>query len=117
MIHLSSTAIAEVNRLKQSRDQPDAWLRISVQPGGCQDLYYILDLVDRPHADDHVSQHDHIWVAVDVESAAVLEGMTVDYAEDLMGGGFRFRNPQSRQDCGCGNSFSTQAPEPTGHTF
>jgi iron-sulfur cluster assembly protein len=109
MIHLSSAAIAEVNRLKHSRDQPDAWLRVDVKPGGCQAFYYVLDLVDRPQAHDHVFQLDHIWVAIDEQSLDKLDGLTIDYAEDLMGGGFRFRNPQSRQDCGCGNSFSLQA--------
>jgi iron-sulfur cluster assembly accessory protein len=111
MIHFSQAAITEINRLKHSRDQPDAWVRLSVKPGGCLQLYYNLDLVDRPHPSDRVFQYEHLWVAVDDASVPAVDGVTIDYTEDLMGGGFRFRNPNAQQDCGCGNSFTIEATD------
>jgi iron-sulfur cluster assembly protein len=120
MIHFSQAAIAEISRLKRSRDQPDAWFRLSVNPGGCLQFYYSLDLVDRPHPSDRVFQYEQVWVAIDDASVPSVEGLTVDYTEDLMGGGFRFRNPNAQQDCGCGNSFtvasSDRADASTEHT-
>lgn len=110
MIHLSQAAIAEVQRLKLSGNKPEGWFRLAVQPGGCQQFHYALGFVDHPEASDQVFQYESIWVAIAIDSIPYLEGLSIDYTEDLMGGGFRFRNPNSSQDCGCGNSFAVLPP-------
>jgi iron-sulfur cluster assembly protein len=114
MISLSPTAIAEVQRLKGKhlRTATGA-LRISVQPKGCAGLSYHLDFAESAHADDQCFEYDNselgkVQVLVNVQNLPYLKGLTLDYSEDLMGGSFRFNNPNATQICSCGHSFSTE---------
>jgi iron-sulfur cluster assembly protein len=106
MIHLSQAAITEVNRIRFKSSNPDALFRLRVKPGGCSDFYYTLELDETPTSEDRVVDCDTIRVVIDPNSFPYLEGLTIDYTEDLMGGGFRFHNPNASSSCGCGNSFS-----------
>lgn len=106
MIHLSPAAIAEVNRIKAKHPNPNACFRLSVQPGGCADWYYTMTLDESATPNDHVAECNGIQVIIDPKSWVYVDGMTLDYSEDLMGGGFRFHNPKAITSCGCGNSFS-----------
>lgn len=56
--------------------------------------------------DDLVDDRGTVKVVVDSQQFNYLNGLTLDYSEDLMGGGFRFKNPNAKIGCGCGNSFS-----------
>ncbi|WP_416674582.1 HesB/IscA family protein [Egbenema bharatensis] len=106
MIHLSSAAIAEVNRIKSKHSNPEALVRLGVKAGGCGDFYYTLTLDEVATAEDCVTHCDTVRIAIAPESLKYLDGLRVDYTEDLMGGGFRFHNPNASSSCGCGNSFS-----------
>lgn len=57
-------------------------------------------------ASDRIFNLNGIQLVVDAKSLDYADGLSVDYSEDLMGGGFRFQNPQAIATCGCGNSFS-----------
>jgi iron-sulfur cluster assembly protein len=105
MIHLSQAAIAEISRMKFRQRHPNSWFRIAVQVGGCADLYYTMELSEAPKTEDVILDQDGIQVAIDSSSIQYLHGLTIDYSEDLMGGGFRFHNPNASKSCGCGNSF------------
>jgi len=50
-------------------------------------------------------------VVIDDQSLDYINGLMLDYSEDLMGGGFRFHNPNAKHSCGCGNSFSVKEPD------
>jgi iron-sulfur cluster assembly accessory protein len=104
MIHLSRAAIHEVKRLQ--RKSPDAMLRLGVQAGGCSDFFYTLEFVSSAQSDDQLWQCDELQIVVDRPSLIYLNGLTLDYSQDLMGGTFRFDNPNAEQHCGCGNSFT-----------
>jgi iron-sulfur cluster assembly protein len=106
MIHFSQAAIGEVHRLKAKQHNLQAVLRLEVQPGGCSDLYYVLRFDDSIGPDDQVLESKGLSVVVDSQSLNCLSDLRVDYSEDLMGGGFRFHNPNATQSCGCGSSFS-----------
>ena len=74
------------------------------------DWYYNLSLLSKGKDHDcHVMNCEGIEVAVPVSNQGLLAGIHIDYSEDLMGGGFRFSNPNAAQTCGCGSSFSTNA--------
>jgi iron-sulfur cluster assembly accessory protein len=60
--------------------------------------------------EDHVFDLSSIRFIIDNESFTYVNGLALDYSEDLMGGGFRFHNPQAITTCGCGNSFSVATP-------
>ena len=107
MIYLSHTAVSEVKRL-QSKHQPLAVaLRLEIQSRGCAGLSYELKFEQQLRPDDQVYECNGVHVAVDSYSLRAVDGLTVDYSEDLMGGGFRFYNPNATQTCSCGNSFAT----------
>lgn len=112
MIHLSTTAADEIRRLRSKQRNPDALFRLQVQAGGCSGLFYDLKF-DRVRLGDQVFDCTDIAVVVDTKSLNYVSGLTIDYSEDLMGGGFRFHNPVAIASCGCGNSFSTTTSEPS----
>ena len=103
MIQFTSAALTEVERLRHRQAIPQDYFRIQVQPGGCLGLSYHLSFVSQPAQNDYVMQDGIAIACADLE---MLQGLSVDYAEDLMGGNFRFENPQASNICGCGSSFS-----------
>lgn len=106
MIQLSKAALKEVLRLKSKQPHPDLVCRLGVQPGGCCEFTYTMGFDQTIHPDDQILETDQLRVIVDAQSLNYINGLTLDYSEDLMGGGFRFHNPNAVQHCGCGNSFS-----------
>jgi iron-sulfur cluster assembly protein len=106
MIHLSPPATQELNRLKSKHPPSDTWLRLDVRSGGCSSWSYAMAFVPEPQANDIRVDCEGLQVAIERESLRYLDGLTIDYAEDLMGGGFRFSNPNASQTCSCGNSFA-----------
>lgn len=104
------------------RQQPDNLIRLSVEKGGCSGLLYILELDNpKPHINegeaeksqktpqrqDFIYESEGITVIVDEQTATQVQGLALDFSEDLMGGGFRFKNPNAIATCQCGLSFRT----------
>jgi iron-sulfur cluster assembly protein len=107
IVQLSPAAIAEILRLRSKQAQnPDMQFRLSVQPGGCADFYYKMEFITSLEINDQVYHWGGLEVVVDDLSLQQLQGLLIDYSEDLMGGGFRFHNPNATKSCGCGNSFA-----------
>jgi iron-sulfur cluster assembly protein len=105
-IHLTSRAIDQVKKLLQKDGRPDAFLRLGVKGGGCSGMEYVmkLDTVEKPI--DLAIEIDGVRVACDAKSAVLLKGSTFDFTGNLIGGGFKFENPNAGRSCGCGTSFS-----------
>jgi iron-sulfur cluster assembly protein len=108
MIHLTPAAANEIRRLQQSRQQNNSSFRLGIQAGGCSGLYYTLELTEKTQPSDRHYESQGIPILIDENSAPYLEELKLDYAEDLMGGGFRFSNPQASNGCSCGLSFKIQ---------
>ncbi|AFY77934.1 Iron-sulfur cluster assembly accessory protein [Pleurocapsa sp. PCC 7327] len=106
MIHLTQAAANEIRRLQASRQKIGSYFRLGVQTGGCSGLYYILDFCDTPHSGDRTYESQSISILVDEKSDSYLKDLKLDFAEDLMGGSFRFQNPNAASTCGCALSFS-----------
>jgi iron-sulfur cluster assembly accessory protein len=105
MINLSKAAIDEIRRLQLKRQNLEARLRLGVQRGGCAELYYTIDFDEAMNPGDRIYDCGGICAIVDEQSFNYIANLTLDYSEDLMGGGFRFHNPNAIESCGCGNSF------------
>lgn len=71
-------------------------------------MVYSLEFEETPRPEDRVYDCNGISVVVAQQQINYIDGLTLDYSEDMMGGGFRFHNPNAKQSCGCGNSFSIQ---------
>jgi iron-sulfur cluster assembly accessory protein len=107
MIELSQAAANEIRRLQHSRLLPKSYFRISVKPGGCSQLYYTLELQEHPQSGDRSYTCQGVKILVAADSEPYIENLKLDYAEDLMGGGFRFQNPKATHTCSCGLSFTS----------
>ncbi|WP_315791618.1 iron-sulfur cluster assembly accessory protein [Fischerella sp. JS2] len=106
MIHLSPAAVSEIKRLKSKQQQPNPLFRLTVKLGGCSGWYYDMCFDEIASSGDRTFECEGIQVVIDAESFNYVNGLTIDYSEDLMGGAFRFYNPQANASCGCGNSFA-----------
>ena len=107
MIQLTPAAAQEVKRLIEKEQKPNLGLRVGVKGGGCSGLSYVLaieEAVAKPY--DSVFEQEGIKVLVDAKSHLYLDGLTVDYQNGLVGGGFEFHNPLAKKSCGCGTSFT-----------
>lgn len=106
MITVTDTAKSEVKRLIQEHDLNDSVLRMGVRGGGCSGLSYTLGFDKEVSEYDTVIDLDEgIRLVVDMKSYLYLKGTELDYTSDLLGGGFKFNNPNARKSCGCGSSF------------
>ena len=111
MIHLRAAALQELQRLLQKQPQPTQRLRLALQSGGCAQWTYNLTPAFTLEAEDTPVNCGDLEILVPATVLPLVTGLTIDYAEDLMGGGFRFSNPQAGYTCGCGHAFSlTSAP-------
>jgi iron-sulfur cluster assembly accessory protein len=90
-------------------------LRMGVQSGGCSGLSYKMDFTSLSEIspDDVVDKWQplgsaggcSIWCVVEPKSMLYLYGMNLEYSDELIGGGFKFNNPNANDSCGCGKSF------------
>ena len=78
----------------------------SVKGGGCSGLSYTINFDEKIGQHDQVHDFDGVKVIVDAKSAIYLQGTQLDFQKDLMGGNFKFVNPNADKTCGCGESFS-----------
>lgn len=108
MIELSKAAAQEIKRLQITRNQINSNLRLGLKTGGCADFFYTLDFDETINSEDNVLESNGISVVVDSKNHHYLKDLTLDFTEDLMGGGFQFHNPLASNTCGCGYSFSAQ---------
>ena len=82
-------------------------LRVFVKGGGCGGMQYGMTFDEQAREDDQVFEESGLRVFVDPTSMFYIEGATIDYVDNLMGGGFHIDNPQATSSCGCGSSFRT----------
>jgi iron-sulfur cluster assembly protein len=107
---VTEKAAAEVKRIiaEQASVAPEQklHLRLRVVGGGCSGFQHKLDLDPEVKAFDEVWEVHGVPVVIDKKSKIYLEGVTVDFHDDLNKRGFSISNPQARGTCGCGSSFS-----------
>lgn len=90
--------------LSQEKENSGKGLRVYVEAGGCSGLQYGMTF-DEKRPDDVALETMGVSVLVDPFSANYLRGSIIDFSNDLNGGGFKIKNPNARQSCGCGKSF------------
>ncbi len=81
-------------------------LRLGVRTSGCSGMAYKLEFVDDSNADDQVFESNGVKVFVDAKSLPYLDGMELDYTREGLNEGFKFNNPNVKDQCGCGESFN-----------
>ncbi|MDO8487997.1 MAG: iron-sulfur cluster assembly accessory protein [bacterium] len=106
-ITLRPGAVDKITSLLTERQLPEHGLRVFVAGGGCSGLQYRMAFEAQPGPMDNVFEAGGVRVFVDPTSLMHLAGSTVDYVDNLMGGGFKIDNPKAVASCGCGHSFRT----------
>ncbi len=91
---------------QQNLDPQKVYLKVGVKGGGCSGFSYILDLTETKSEQDHEWDMNGVRVICDAKSYLYLNGVEVDFKDELMGRGFVFKNPNATSTCGCGSSFS-----------
>ena len=82
-------------------------LRLGVRTSGCSGLAYKLEFVDELKPEDLRFDQHGVTVVVDPKSLPYLDGTELDFAREGLNEGFKFRNPNVKGECGCGESFNT----------
>jgi iron-sulfur cluster assembly protein len=108
-ITMTEKALAQVKRLLTKDAREDAFLRVGVKGGGCSGLEYVLKIDTKRTAYDIEQVVDGVKIVCDAKSAVYLRGTVLEYTGNLIGGGFKFENPNAGRSCGCGTSFTPKA--------
>ncbi|KAK4195382.1 hypothetical protein QBC40DRAFT_21769 [Triangularia verruculosa] len=97
---------AAVDQLRALLDQPDPKLiKVGVRNRGCSGLAYHLEFVEKPGAFDETVEQDGVKVLIDSKALFSIIGSEMDWIEDKLSQRFVFRNPNIKEQCGCGESF------------
>ena len=105
-IVLTAKAVEMVKAAIEQEKLDGHGIRIGVVGGGCSGFQYSMDFENQTRDGDFVLEQDGVKVYVDPMSSMYLQGVTIDYVQGLQGAGFKFNNPNARNTCGCGASFS-----------
>jgi iron-sulfur cluster insertion protein len=81
-------------------------LRVYISGGGCSGFSYGFKLDETSIDGDYSIEKNGVQVLIDPMSYQYLEGITIDYVQDLQGARFQISNPNAKTTCGCGSSFS-----------
>jgi iron-sulfur cluster assembly protein len=105
-IELTEAAARHIAQELSKRDKGEG-LRIGTKKSGCTGFAYVVDYADEICANDHVYESHGVKVVVDDKSLRNIDGMVIDFVKtNLLNQGFEFRNPNVKNECGCGESFN-----------
>jgi iron-sulfur cluster assembly protein len=105
MITLTENAAKHVQSYIAKRGK-GVGLRVGVRTSGCSGMAYKLEFADDLKAEDIAFESHGVKVIVDPKSLPYLEGTELDYTREGLNEGFKFRNPNVKDECGCGESFN-----------
>jgi iron-sulfur cluster assembly protein len=107
MIQLTDNASNQIVKLLAKHELPGGGLRVGIKAGGCSGFEYVFAWEASPKATDQVFEGaSGARIFVDPKSLRLLEGTVLDYDTSLLSKGFTLSNPQAKNTCGCGHSFS-----------
>lgn len=97
----------KARKMLENKLEPGQFLRVAVSEGGCAGLTYDAD-IDREmkEGESVILQSGDIRIVSNPESSQYLDGLTIDFSDDLIGGGLQFTNANAGTTCGCGASFN-----------
>lgn len=104
-ITLSDAAADRIRKFLENRGQGEG-VRLGVKTSGCSGMAYVLEFVDELNDDDVVMEDKGVKIIVDKKSLVYLDGTELDYGKEGLNEGFKFNNPNVKDECGCGESFT-----------
>ncbi|MDO4695049.1 MAG: iron-sulfur cluster assembly protein IscA [Eikenella sp.] len=104
MITLTEKAANHIRNFLTKRGKGKG-IRLGVKTSGCSGMAYTLEFVDEIQPEDLVFEGYGVKVFVDPKSHVYLDGTELDYTKEGLQEGFKFQNPNVKNECGCGESF------------
>lgn len=104
-ITLTDAAAERVKAFLDNRGK-GVGLRLGVKTSGCSGMAYVIEFADEIDPSDEVFEDKGIQVLVDKKSLIYLDGTELDYGKEGLNEGFKFNNPNVKDACGCGESFT-----------
>ncbi len=105
LLRLTPAAGGKLRSLFEREDK-GTYLRVAITGGGCNGLSYRMKFEEAPKRGDILVRSAGAEVLVDTKSALYLRGTGLDYSSNMVGGGFKFTNPNAKSSCSCGESFN-----------
>ena len=103
---MTDFAVQKVSEITKKRQTPDHYLKIGLKGGGCSGFMYSYDFISEPEEKDKIFDFGEVKICIDIKSYLYLNGMEIDYEEDLLKSGLVFNAPRAQASCGCGESIS-----------
>jgi len=104
-LKFTKTAIEKIKQILKHEKKESGILRISVLSGGCSGLVYNLEIINKLIKSDLNFKKSGINIAVAKGGIEMLDGVEIDFVDNLNESGFKFNNPNAEKSCGCGKSF------------
>ncbi len=104
-ITMTEAAANRVRTFLQNRGK-GIGLRLGVKTTGCSGMAYVLEFVDELNPEDHVFDIQDLKIIVDPKSLVYIDGTELDFVKEGLNEGFQFNNPNVKDECGCGESFT-----------
>jgi len=104
-ITLTEVAAQRVEKFLANRGK-GVGLRLGVKTTGCSGMAYTLEFVDEHQGDDVMFESHSVRIFVDPKSLVYIDGTELDFAKEGLNEGFKFNNPNVKDECGCGESFT-----------
>jgi len=103
---VTDNAAKRIAFLATKESEPNSFLRIEVEGGGCSGFQYKFNFDTNSQDDDFVIHQNDATVAINPMSLELVQGSVLDYVESLGASHFEIKNPNASAQCGCGNSFA-----------
>ncbi|MEL6980245.1 MAG: iron-sulfur cluster assembly accessory protein [Pseudomonadota bacterium] len=104
-VKITPAAVTQIKSLMAQSDGRMVGLKIGIKKGGCAGMEYTMEYAEEIGAHDEVVEQDGARILIAPMAAMFLLGTEVDYASGLLESGFKFRNPNVTEACGCGESI------------
>ena len=104
-ITLTEPAAGRIKQFLENRGK-GVGLRLGVRTSGCSGMAYVIEFADEVDDSDQVFETQGVKIIVDPKSLVYLDGTEVDFTREGLNEGFKFNNPNVKDECGCGESFN-----------
>lgn len=102
-IHVTDEARERLEEQTEGR-----YVLISAEPGGCAGLHYGMSVHDAAGDEHEIVESDGLFFLVDANHVPLFDGITIEWQDTMLGGGFTIDNPNAQSSCGCGKSFDPE---------
>lgn len=105
-VTLTEKAAKHVQKSLNSRGK-GLGLRLGVKTSGCSGMSYVMEFADETQPEDQIFESQGVKIVVDTKSLLYIDGTELDFVREGLNEGFKFNNPNVKDNCGCGESFNT----------